>query len=161
MLSFNRRTFVQLSSGAALGAASNRIFGLTDAPSISTQDGLLRFDILRGHFVRGNFLLHPLLLLNNPDLELSGDVRMELDRHGEHAHALDRFFEVDLLAIHFEAVLLEKSFYLHGGNGPEEFPAFSNRLGKGAGKALNLLGYFLDILFCFCHTVLNEPFLMI
>src|ERR1039458_3754286 len=42
MLSCNRRTCVQLSSGAALGAVSNRIFGLTDAPSISNQDGVLR-----------------------------------------------------------------------------------------------------------------------
>jgi hypothetical protein len=42
MLSFNRRTFVQLSTGAALGAASSRVFGLADAPSISNQAGLLR-----------------------------------------------------------------------------------------------------------------------
>ena len=42
MLSLNRRTFVQLSSGAALGAASSRVFGLTDAPSISNQAGLVR-----------------------------------------------------------------------------------------------------------------------
>ena len=42
MLSLNRRTFVQLSSGAVLGAASSRVFGLSDAPSISTQAGLLR-----------------------------------------------------------------------------------------------------------------------
>src|ERR1035438_2470717 len=42
MLSLNRRTFVQLSSGAALGAASNRILGLTDAPSISSQSGIVR-----------------------------------------------------------------------------------------------------------------------
>jgi hypothetical protein len=42
MLSWNRRTFAQLSAGAALGAASNRVFGLTDAPSISNQAGLLR-----------------------------------------------------------------------------------------------------------------------
>jgi hypothetical protein len=42
MLSFNRRTFVQFSTGAALGAASSRVFGLADAPSISNQAGLLR-----------------------------------------------------------------------------------------------------------------------
>ena len=42
MLSINRRAFVQLSSGAALGVASNRIFGLTDTPSISNKDGQLR-----------------------------------------------------------------------------------------------------------------------
>jgi hypothetical protein len=42
MLSLNRRTFVQLSSGAALGAASSRIFGFTDAPSISNQSGIVR-----------------------------------------------------------------------------------------------------------------------
>ena len=42
MLNLNRRTFVQLSSGAALGAASSRAFGLSDAPSISNQEGLLR-----------------------------------------------------------------------------------------------------------------------
>ncbi len=42
MLSLNRRTFVQLSSGAALGAASSRVFGLGDAPSISSQPGIAR-----------------------------------------------------------------------------------------------------------------------
>src|ERR1039458_7892574 len=42
MLSLNRRTFVQLSSGAALGAASRGIFGLTDAPLISSQSGIVR-----------------------------------------------------------------------------------------------------------------------
>jgi hypothetical protein len=42
MLSLNRRTFVQLSSGAALGAASSRVFGLSDAPSISSQPGTAR-----------------------------------------------------------------------------------------------------------------------
>ena len=42
MLSLNRRTFVQLSSGAALGAASRRVFGLTEAPSIANQGGVLR-----------------------------------------------------------------------------------------------------------------------
>jgi hypothetical protein len=42
MLSLNRRTFVQLSSGAALGAASSRVFGLGDAPSISSQSGTAR-----------------------------------------------------------------------------------------------------------------------
>jgi len=42
MLSINRRAFVQLSSGAALGVASNRIFGLTDTPSISNKDSQLR-----------------------------------------------------------------------------------------------------------------------
>jgi hypothetical protein len=42
MLSLNRRTFVKLSSGAALGAASSRVFGLSDAPSISNQAGLIR-----------------------------------------------------------------------------------------------------------------------
>jgi hypothetical protein len=42
MLSLNRRTFVQLSSGAALGAASSRIFGFTDAPSISHESGIVR-----------------------------------------------------------------------------------------------------------------------
>ena len=42
MLNLNRRTFVQLSSGAVLGAASGRVFGLTDAPSISNQAGQLR-----------------------------------------------------------------------------------------------------------------------
>jgi len=42
MLALNRRTFVQLSSGAALGAASSRVLGLTDAPSISTQAGVAR-----------------------------------------------------------------------------------------------------------------------
>jgi hypothetical protein len=42
MLSLNRRTFVQLSSGAVLGAASSRIFGLTDVPSISSHSGVVR-----------------------------------------------------------------------------------------------------------------------
>jgi hypothetical protein len=42
MLSLNRRTFVQLSSGAALGAVSSRIFGLTGVPSISNQSGVVR-----------------------------------------------------------------------------------------------------------------------
>ena len=42
MLSLNRRTFVQLSSGAALGTASSRVFGLGDAPSISSQPGIAR-----------------------------------------------------------------------------------------------------------------------
>ena len=42
MLSLNRRTFVQLSSGAALGAASRRMLGLSDAPSVSIQPGVLR-----------------------------------------------------------------------------------------------------------------------
>ncbi len=42
MLSLNRRTFVKLSSGAAVGAASSRVFGITDAPSISNEAGLLR-----------------------------------------------------------------------------------------------------------------------
>ena len=42
MLSLNRRTFVQLSSGAALGAASSRVFGLDNAPSISSQPGIAR-----------------------------------------------------------------------------------------------------------------------
>ena len=42
MLNLNRRTFVQLSSGAALGAASSRVFGLADAPSLSIQPGVAR-----------------------------------------------------------------------------------------------------------------------
>jgi len=42
MLNLNRRTFVQLSSGAAFGAASSRVFGLGDAPSISSQPGTAR-----------------------------------------------------------------------------------------------------------------------
>src|ERR1017187_8384471 len=42
MVSFNRRTFVKFSTGAALGAASNRVFGLGDAPSISSQPGAVR-----------------------------------------------------------------------------------------------------------------------
>ena len=42
MLNLNRRTFVQLSSGAALGVAASRVFGLADAPAISNQAGLLR-----------------------------------------------------------------------------------------------------------------------
>jgi hypothetical protein len=42
MPGLNRRTFVQLSSGAALGAAASRVFGLTDAPPISNQAGLVR-----------------------------------------------------------------------------------------------------------------------
>ncbi|MGC2399525.1 MAG: hypothetical protein WA510_07075 [Acidobacteriaceae bacterium] len=41
MLSLNRRTFVQLSTGAVLGAASSRVFGFTDAPSISNHAGLI------------------------------------------------------------------------------------------------------------------------
>jgi hypothetical protein len=42
MLNLNRRTFVQLSSGAALGVAANRVFALADAPAISNHAGLLR-----------------------------------------------------------------------------------------------------------------------
>ena len=42
MLTLNRRTFVQLSSGAALGAASSRVVALGDAPSISSQPGTAR-----------------------------------------------------------------------------------------------------------------------
>jgi hypothetical protein len=42
MLSLNRRTFMQLSYGAALGAASSRVFGITDAPAISSQSGIVR-----------------------------------------------------------------------------------------------------------------------
>src|ERR1035441_5923734 len=42
MLNLNRRTFVQLSSGAALGAASSRVFSLTDTPSISNLSGAIR-----------------------------------------------------------------------------------------------------------------------
>jgi hypothetical protein len=38
----NRRTFVQLSSGALLTAASRRLLGSTEAPSVSTQDGFVR-----------------------------------------------------------------------------------------------------------------------
>ena len=38
----NRRTFVKLSCGAVLGAASSRVFGLTDAPSISSLPGAIR-----------------------------------------------------------------------------------------------------------------------
>ena len=42
MLTLNRRTFVQLSCGAALGAASRQVSGLVDAPSIFTQPGAVR-----------------------------------------------------------------------------------------------------------------------
>jgi hypothetical protein len=42
MLSLNRRTFVQLSSGAVLGAASSRVFSFSDMPSISSQVGAVR-----------------------------------------------------------------------------------------------------------------------
>ncbi|HEY1902742.1 MAG TPA: TIM-barrel domain-containing protein [Terracidiphilus sp.] len=42
MPTLNRRTFVQLSSGAALGAASSRAFGFSHAPSLSSQDGVVR-----------------------------------------------------------------------------------------------------------------------
>jgi hypothetical protein len=38
----NRRTFVQLSSGALLTAASRRLLGSAEAPSVSTQDGFVR-----------------------------------------------------------------------------------------------------------------------
>lgn len=42
MLSLNRRTFMQVSSGAAVGMASRRISGLTDAVSTVSQGGLVR-----------------------------------------------------------------------------------------------------------------------
>ena len=42
MSTLNRRTFVQLSSGALLTAASRKLLGSTEAPSVSTQDGFVR-----------------------------------------------------------------------------------------------------------------------
>lgn len=42
MLSFKRRTFVQLSSGTALCAASSRVFALGNAPSISGRPRTVR-----------------------------------------------------------------------------------------------------------------------
>jgi hypothetical protein len=41
MFRLNRRSFVQLSTGAALGAAASRVFGLADLPAISNQGGKL------------------------------------------------------------------------------------------------------------------------
>jgi hypothetical protein len=38
----NRRTFVQLSSGALLTAASRKLLGSPEAPSVSSQDGFVR-----------------------------------------------------------------------------------------------------------------------
>ncbi len=42
MNTLNRRTFVHLSTGAILTAASNKLFGNTVTPSISSQDGSVR-----------------------------------------------------------------------------------------------------------------------
>lgn len=42
MVKLSRRTFVQYSSGAALGAASDSLFGLSPTPSISKQSGTVR-----------------------------------------------------------------------------------------------------------------------
>ena len=42
MTTLNRRTFVHLSTGAMLTAASRKLFGKTEAPSISTQGGEVR-----------------------------------------------------------------------------------------------------------------------
>ena len=42
MTTLNRRTFVHLSTGAMLTAASRKLFGSTEAPSISSQGGEVR-----------------------------------------------------------------------------------------------------------------------
>jgi hypothetical protein len=42
MVTLDRRSFVQLSTGAVLGAASRRVFGLSGVPSISIEAGLVR-----------------------------------------------------------------------------------------------------------------------
>ena len=42
MLDLNRRTFMQLSSGAVLGAASSRVLSLSGTPAISNQSGTIR-----------------------------------------------------------------------------------------------------------------------
>ena len=41
MSAFNRRTFVQLSTGALLTAASNKLLAVTQAPSVTSSDGLV------------------------------------------------------------------------------------------------------------------------
>ena len=44
MTTLNRRTFVHLSTGALLASASSRLFGNTDAPSITRQGGEVRVE---------------------------------------------------------------------------------------------------------------------
>jgi hypothetical protein len=143
---------------------SQDLHHLMDGPVLNEnapEDRLFRLNILRRHFVGGDvFLLHPPLLLNDPDLEIGNDLRMELNRDHKHTDALQGFFEVDLFAVDFEAVLFEVAFNIHGGYRPKELSTFADGPGKGTGKCLDLLGHLLDILLRLGHTVLNQTFLM-
>src|ERR1700737_1531782 len=83
---------------------------------------------------------HPgLLLFNDPNLDGSGDFRLELHFNRVNAQSLDRMLDVNHATADGEAGLLENSGHVVGGDGTKKLVAPAHFAGNRAGEVREFL----------------------